>query len=525
MKKEVDQVNAVPSKRLFLSIIADYDLNRSMSELIDNALDIWVKNGKGTPIDIRINLDKNQQTICISDNAGGVKKDDIHVIVGPGQTSNLPTDEIIGIFGVGTKRAVVALAQDIKITTRHGKNKTYRVEFDDSWLQTEDWQLPIYEVDEIVEGTTNIELQRLRIRITDEAISQLKEYLQSTYARFLINNQVTIKLETDQLQPLGFENWAYPPNFSPRRYTGNLTTEDGGTVRVEVLAGLTRESSPAGGEYGVYFYCNERLITRGLKDYNVGFTKGLAGRPHPSVSLLRVIVSLNGPVQLMPWNSSKSGINPNHQVFVALRNFLVQVVKDYASLSRRLEGDWPEKVFKYPTGEIIEIKIDSFPEVKKSYLPPLPKSKLRYGDLVEQANRKIAKEKPWAKGLYEGIIAVDMIFKQKLEQKNRICLILLDSTIEIAFKEFLVNESGQNYTDTTLYKIFNSRNSVEKEVQKYVKFRDRTWKKIDYYYRLRCKLVHERVTVGISDNQIEDYRGVVQKVLKRLFKLRFHDKE
>jgi len=519
MKKEVDRINAVPSKRLFLSIIADYDLNRSICELIDNALDIWVKNGKSEPIRVQVNLDKNQQTILISDNAGGVKKDDMRVIVGPGQTSNLPTDEVIGIFGVGTKRAVVALAQDIKITTRHGKDKTYRVEFDDSWLQTEDWELPVYEVDEITEGTTIIELQKLRIRITDDAMSQLKDHLQSTYAYFLTHRNVIIRIDTDQLQPLSFENWAYPPKYEPRKYVGDLTTEDGKRVRVEAIAGLSMESSPASGEYGVYFYCNNRLIAKGLKSYDVGFTKGLAGLPHPHVSLTRVIVSLKGEVQLMPWNSSKSGINPNHQVFIALRGWLVQVVKDYASLSRRLEGEWPEKVFKYSKGKMVEVEIDNFPEAKKSYLPPLPKSKLRYGDLIKQANRKIAREKPWTTGLYEGIIAVDMIFNQKLEQKNRICLVLLDSVLEIAFKEFLVNESGRAYSDATLLKLFNNRNDVHNEIKKYINIGSEMWKKIDYYYRLRCKLIHERATVPVDDTEIEDYREVVQKGLKQLFKL------
>jgi hypothetical protein len=518
MKKEVDRIDAVPSKRLFLSIIADYDLNRSICELIDNALDIWVKNGKSMPINVQVDLDKNQQTILISDNAGGVKKDDMRVIVGPGQTSNLPTDEVIGIFGVGTKRAVVALAQDIKITTRHGKDKTYRVEFDDNWLQTEDWKLPVYEVDEIPEGTTKIELQKLRMKITDDTISQLKEHLQSTYACFLANRNIAVRIGTDQLQPHSFDDWAYPPEYEPRKYVGDLITEDGKKVGVEVIAGLSMESSPAGGEYGVYFYCNDRLIARGLKSYDVGFTKGLAGLPHPSVSLTRVIVSLKGQVQLMPWNSSKSAINPNHPVF---RDWLVQVVKYYSSLSRRLEGDWPEKVFKYPTGKMVEVTIDNFPEAKKSYLPPLPKSKPRYGDLVKQANRKIAKEKPWSTGLYEGIIAVDMVFNQKLEQKNRICLILLDSVLEIAFKEFLVNDSGQNYADAALLRLFNIRNDVHNEIKKYINIDDKIWKKIDYYYRLRCKLIHERVTVAVDDTQIENYRGVVEKVLRQLFKLQF----
>ncbi len=160
MKTEVDQVDATPSKRLFLSIIADYDLNRSICELIDNALDLWVTNGKKGSVVIEVELNKDQQTIRVADDVGGVDKANLKFIVGPGQTGNLPEAEIIGIFGVGTKRAVVALAQDITITTRYGNQRTFKVEFDDSWLNIEDWSLPVYEVDEIPTGTTIISLQK-----------------------------------------------------------------------------------------------------------------------------------------------------------------------------------------------------------------------------------------------------------------------------------------------------------------------------------------------------------------------------
>jgi DNA topoisomerase VI subunit B len=112
MKKEVDKLNATPSKRIFRSIIADFDLNRSVCELVDNGLDVWVKGKKAKSISISITLDKTQQTITVEDNAGGLPKADLRYVVGPGETGTNPTDETIGIFGVGTKRAVVALAQD-----------------------------------------------------------------------------------------------------------------------------------------------------------------------------------------------------------------------------------------------------------------------------------------------------------------------------------------------------------------------------------------------------------------------------
>jgi hypothetical protein len=524
MKKEIDRLNATPSKRLYLSIIADYDLNRSICELVDNGLDVWVRSGRVRSIFIRITLNATQQTITVEDDAGGLPRSELRYVVGPGQTGTSPTDETIGIFGVGTKRAVVALAQDIRIKTRFQREATYQIDFDDKWLEDDQWELPVYEVDEITEGSTIVELQRLRTQITDEAIAQLKDHLSTTYARFLSNKSITVEVNGEKLSPHFFENWAYPPNFAPRRYIGILKTEDNREIRVEAYAGLTRESSPAAGEYGVYFYCNDRLIVRGLKTFDVGFTKGFAGLPHPKVSLTRVLVFLNGDARSMPWNSSKSDISTKHEVFLALHDWLVQVVKDYASLSRIWMGDWPDKVFKYATGQIEEVHIDDFPTVRKSFLPPLPKSRPRYGEVITQKNRKVAVRKPWARGLYEGVIAADLISKQQLlEQRNRVALIILDSTLEIAFKEYLVHESDKHYTDAELQGLFSKRHLVHKEIQKYVTFRPDLWKKIVYYYDLRCKLVHERATVGIGDGEIKDFREVVESVLGKLYKLRFDE--
>jgi hypothetical protein len=200
----------------------------------------------------------------------------------------------------------------------------------------------------------------------------------------------------------------------------------------------------------------------------------------------------------------------------------VQVVKGYASLSRIWMGDWPNKVFRYKTGTIEEVSVDDFPTAQKSFLPPLPKSRPRYGEVVAQENRLIAKRKPWTRGLYEGVIAADLIAKQtKLEQKNRIAFIVLDSTLEIAFKEYLVNESGTTYNDARLLTIFGNRSTVQSEIKKYISISKDTWKKIEHYYRLRCKLVHERVTVGIDDAQLEDFRDIVERVLKKMYKLKF----
>lgn len=525
MKEQIDLVDATPLKRMYLSIIADYDLNKAICELIDNALDLWVKNHRESHLTIDILLDQAQQRIEVRDNAGGLDKSELAYIVGPGHTGNLETDRTIGIFGVGTKRAVVALSQDIRIRTRKQRNETYQIELDDAWIrENDDWMLPVYRIDSIPEGSTFIELVKLRKNLTDVIIKDLVTHLGATYSRFMRNHKIKITVNTADLEPIKFENWAFPPNYEPRIYFGTVEAQDGKTVRVKAVAGLTMESSPSGGEYGVYFYCNNRLIARGLKTYDVGFTKGIAGKPHADISLARIIVFMSGEARLMPWNSSKSDIDPSHPIFDSLRGWLLHVVKDYTSISRRLskyKGGWPAHVFRYKTGQFVKVRIPSFPSANTSYLPPLYEPKLQFKNIVAKNNKKIFQNKIWTVGLCESVVTVDWILKQKFEQRNRIALILLDSTLEIAFKEYLVNESGVIYSDRKLLDLFADRTQVHNEVKTLIKISNDKWKSIKHYYQMRCQLVHRRASVSISDREIHDFRRIVEYVLSKLFKLKF----
>src|SRR5579872_5530340 len=119
-------LDATPEKRIFLSIISEYDLQRSVCELIDNAIDLWSKN-KRADLEVNIVADDQQQTISIRDNAGGIEEDKLDHVVSPGKTSNDVSDDVIGYFGVGSKRAVVALAENIAIHSRFQKGKSYTV--------------------------------------------------------------------------------------------------------------------------------------------------------------------------------------------------------------------------------------------------------------------------------------------------------------------------------------------------------------------------------------------------------------
>ena len=160
----------------------------------------------------------------------------------------------------------------------------------------------------------------------------------------------------------------------------------------------------------------------------------------------------------------------------------------------------------------------------KALFSPLRSTIEDYAIAVTQANKGVAGKKPWTRGLYEGVIAADLILRQPLDQRNRLALIVLDSTLEIAFKDYLVNESKTQFSESSLLSLFSKRNQVHQEVKKHVRISRDDWKKIDHFYNLRCKLIHERASAGVSDNDVADFEKVVEGTLKKLFGLKFDRK-
>ena len=512
-------LDATPEKRIFLSIISEYDLKRSLCELIDNAIDLWSKP-KRSDLEIKIIADDRQQALSIEDNAGGIEELKLDHIVSPGKTTNEISDDVIGYFGVGSKRAVVALAENIAIHSRFEKAKTFTVKFDEHWI-TEDnsWQLPYAESQkELDPYTTLIELNKLRIQLTPNEITNLKKHLSEVYARFLDRGAV-IKVNGEKLLGINFDDqWSYPLNLYPTKFTAQIPIENR-RVDVEILSGLIDHPGDPDNSYGVFVYCNNRLIARALTDFSIGFSSGMIGNPHYNISLARTIVNIKGQSRDMPWDSSKSGVNLKHPVFQALRQSIIDVTKRYAQVSRSLQGKWDAEVFPHKTGHIIAEKLDTITSIPKSYLPTPPASKQKWHQKVANTNAAIVAQKPWTAGLLESVMAVDIFSKLSLTQKNRISLIILDSTVEIAYKEFLVNEKN---IGTQIFKnIVENRTDVEKEVRKHINIDQTMIQKINHFYKLRCDLIHQRATPNITDPQIEDYRSIVEKLLHDMFGLDF----
>jgi hypothetical protein len=523
-KTEIGPIDGTPEKRMFWSIISDYDLKTGLCELIDNAIDIWTLAGRQDSLTVAVTLDADRQFIVVEDNAGGVKHEELRLLIAPGGSRNDPDDEIIGIFGVGGKRASIALGEHVEITTRHKKKEAYQLDITKDWLETDEWEIPAYSVPNISAGTTHVAISQLRKPFNQQDVDEISAHLGATYAWFLHQN-CTVTLNETSIAAKEFGHWAYPKNYPPRQaeFAVKLGAD---TVQVEITAGLITDRDPQQDNYGVYVYCNHRLIVKELKTRDVGyFIATEAGVPHADASLCRAIVRLQGPAKLMPWNSSKTGINPGHTVFQRLRPTLIQLVSYFSSLSRRTKHDWGTDVTPYTSGTIERVAAAEIAPGKRLNLPELPRVNKPQVEHLKARNKKALKDQPWTVGLIEAIAAVGVITRQRFDTKNRIALILLDSNFEIALKEFIVHRSDffppHIYNDAKIAQLFKNRSDVIKEVTPHVTFPPKLLDKVRHYYGLRNKLIHERATVGITDNDVSNYQATIEEVLNLLFKLKF----
>ncbi|MCA0911212.1 ATP-binding protein [Qipengyuania gaetbuli] len=516
---ELIHVDATPQKRLFLSIIADYDIKTAICELVDNAIDHWIDGGRRNilKIGVRVNLDR--QTIVISDNAGGVSKDDLQLLVAPGASREKIQEGLIGNFGVGGKRAGIALGELVEIKTRHKQGKTFEFELSDKWLSQNDWNVDVYESENIAANTTTVRISKMRQGFDADGVKSLRKHLAETYGKF-ISDKCRLEFNGEHVEAVAFDQWAFPPDYSPVQHTGEIGPfgVDAKKVKVKITGGLTFDRDPSDRNYGVYFYCNERLVLSHEKSHHVGFMQKFAGVPHPDASLCRVIVELTGMPTQMPWNSSKSGINWSHPAYLEIREEIFALATRYSTISRRLKGDREGEVYAYKSGNLSTKKLKPGLTGKEIVALPVPRGRQKnYPERILDQNEALFRKKPWVRGLIEAVGLAEIIFRRRYQTKNRVALIVLDSTLEISLKEYLVHQKKKYFSDSQIADLFKSRDKVLKEIEALTKVPKRDLDLARHYANLRNKLIHERATVNILDEDIITYKAVTDRIVERLF--------
>lgn len=516
------ELDATPTKEIYRSIIADYSLNAGICELVDNAIDVWSRGSQNTSALIEIDADVEQQVISVTDNAGGVGRHDLEYLVKPGASSTDQSSQSIGVFGVGCKRGPIALAQRVEIHTHKAGEPCFRIPFDDDWIADTSWRVDVEVSNRSQPGQTSIQLSRLRAPLSKEIVKSLVNHLGMAYGKFILKQECTIRVNGDPVAPSLKEDWAFPPDYPPHRQDCLFQTPEGEVVTACLTVGFrrTREDEE---DYGVYYYCNRRLIDAAVKDHASGYFAGAAGKPHFDASLVRAIVEFSGSARQMPWNTSKSGIQYHHKTFRHIEHWLYNSLKKFSQVSRALKNTREETVFPFKQGSIVESEPSFEQKPVKTFSLVKPATRKSYEQRMIEANSEISNSKPWTTGLYEGVIATYLLTRSHLKERNRIALIVLDSTLEIAFKDYLANETANSVSDDRLIQLAKDRRQLVDEVVKQCPslVDESARQQLDYFYRLRCKLVHERSNAGINPDDLESYRHLVQNTLRKMYGIRF----
>ena len=90
-------------------------------------------------------------------------------------------------------------------------------------------------------------------------------------------------------------------------------------------------------------------------------------------------------------------------------------------------------------------------------------------------------------------------------------------------KEFLVHRSGSlaKAEKLRLEALLKNRVDTFKELKLFVSIDPITETKVEHYYGLRCKLIHEVANAEVTEEDVESYRQTVERILATMFGLKF----
>lgn len=336
------QVNAEPTKEFFISmLVKDIPLISAIQDLIDNCVDGAIKMRPDNNFnDLFVNIDFNSDKFVIEDNCGGfsadVARDHAFRFGRPEDAPDLPHS--VGRFGVGMKRALFKIGDfsSIVSTTPHSY---FKLNFDvNEWKHRKEWTLGFDEIDESKqEGPfgTKITVSSIIESVSEQFQS---DSFKNTLVREVrvshekvIERGLTITINGIKLAHIPAELFV-SEDLKPAFYE-----EDINDVSVRIYAGITKTGYPR--EAGWYIYCNGRLLIEADKTEITGWGDG---HPlyHNTYAMFRGYVFFEASnARLLPWNTTKNGIDQDSKLFRYIRQKMVQMMKPVTDFLKKIKDN------------------------------------------------------------------------------------------------------------------------------------------------------------------------------------------
>ncbi|MFK0522841.1 ATP-binding protein [Paenibacillus illinoisensis] len=339
-----NEINAAPTKTFFIDmLIKDIPLIDAIADLVDNSVDaaINIRRNQDNFEGLQVDLKFDENYFEIIDNCGGFDTETAkNYAFRFGRPENAPNiEKSIGRFGVGMKRALFKMGNNIKISSKT-KETYFDMDIDvQKWKEDAEnwiWEFgnlnsneqegtlgtkikvgSLYpEVSNVLSKSTFTDALIKEIRLSHEKV--IEKGLKITINEIEINHEPSQLYVSDKIKPAYFR------------------TEVEG-VSVEVVAGISKTGNPR--EAGWYIYCNGRLIVFADRSQLTGWGDG---HPmfHPTFAMFRGYVYFDSnDSKNLPWNTTKNGIDQDSNVYQAIRPHLINMMKPVTNFLKKLKSE------------------------------------------------------------------------------------------------------------------------------------------------------------------------------------------
>ena len=383
--KNYEPVSAAPVKSFFVSMLTrDIKLEEAILDLLDNCVDGILRSK-------RVNSDKPYEgnwaevsfgggTFAIIDNCGGIPWELSQYAFRMGRDPNREPDAagVVGVYGIGMKRAIFKMGKSCEISTRSGDDE-YEVSISPEWVDDEDdWNIPVAPKDTLMnEDGTAIIVGDLHEGITarfeednESFQSELLNLISSHYA-FIIDKGFRVTVNGTEVKsrwrgllfadPEGESDTAIQP------FIYRAKTDKG--VEVFLTVGFARripsqdevmdeqeEKRNSTEDAGWTVICNDRAVLFCDRTELTGWGEAGIPRYHTQFIAISGIVEFrcDDPAEL-PTTTTKRGVDASSVLYLQVKNKMREGMKLFTDYTNRWKGRADETRSQFATGRPLSL--------------------------------------------------------------------------------------------------------------------------------------------------------------------------
>ena len=363
-------VSALPVKSFFVSMLTrDITLEESVLDLLDNCVDgIHRQGGAGGDnpyAGYKADIQFRRDSFSITDNCGGIpwSLTNYAFRMGPDPNREAHVPGMIGVYGIGMKRALFKMGEHSLISTQNTTDR-YEVEFTKDWIRDENaWDLAVTRAPrtkkkrdgtEIVIGDLHSGIQS---RFGENAAAFKSDLIRmiATHYAFIIDqgfsvsvNGTPIRTKLTKLICSTRESQTKRAAIQPFIFK---TKTDGG-VTVFLAVGLTRaipsqdeavsqeeEAKYSSLDAGWTILCNERAVLCSDRTELTGWGEAGVPRYHNQFIAIAGFVDFRSddPKQL-PTTTTKRGIDVSNVLYLQVKNKMREGMRLFTNYTNKWKG-------------------------------------------------------------------------------------------------------------------------------------------------------------------------------------------